>query len=164
MEQEDRIEIYTLPPNFAEEGTLLSGRVKTRNAIEAAALLLVLTPILLTLEIPAKAKLYLAMVILVPLVILGIIGVQGESLFAFVGSFFRYLRKRRYLAEPDERYRLERNRRRGKIRKGGGRHGAGKGRAKKEKPGMETGTEEGKTGAETGAEMLSETEGHRQQA
>ena len=24
MEQEDRIDIYTIPPNFAEEGTLLA--------------------------------------------------------------------------------------------------------------------------------------------
>ena len=34
MEQEDRIDIYTIPPNFTEEGTLLSGRIKTRNGVE----------------------------------------------------------------------------------------------------------------------------------
>lgn len=28
MDQEDRIDVYTIPPNFAEEGTLFSGRVK----------------------------------------------------------------------------------------------------------------------------------------
>ena len=50
MDQEDRIEIYTIPPNFAEEGTLFSGRVKTRNAVETAILLSVLLPILLSLE------------------------------------------------------------------------------------------------------------------
>ena len=39
MEQEDRIDIYTIPPNFAEEGTLLSGRIKTRNAVETGVIL-----------------------------------------------------------------------------------------------------------------------------
>ena len=47
MEQEDRIDIYIIPPNFAEEGTLLSGRIKTRNAVETGVILLVLVPVLL---------------------------------------------------------------------------------------------------------------------
>lgn len=161
MEEEDRIEIYTLPPNFAEEGTLLSGRIKTRNAIEAAVLLFVLVSLLLSLEVSAKAKMYIAMVVLVPVVILSVIGVQGESLFAFVGSFFRYVGRRRYLTVPDERYRLERNRRKEKNRKGGEKHGVRTGRAKKEKPGMEAGAAEGETGSEAGKERLSQTEESR---
>lgn len=117
MEQEDRIEIYTIPPNFAEEGTLLSGRIKTRNAVETGMLLFVLVPILLSLDTTARVKMYLAMIILVPVVILSVIGVQGESLFAFIGSFFRYVRRRRYLGPPDERYRMEQNRRKKKLQK-----------------------------------------------
>ena len=31
MSGDNRIDIYTIPPNFAEEGTILSGRVKTRT-------------------------------------------------------------------------------------------------------------------------------------
>lgn len=117
MRQEDRIEIYTIPPNFAEEGTLLSGRIRTKNAVETAVMLLVLLPLLFSLETSTKGKMYLGMIVLVPVVILGIIGVQGESLFAFISSFFRYLLRRRILTVPDEQYRLEQNRRRGK-RKG----------------------------------------------
>lgn len=49
MDQEDRIDIYTIPPNFAEEGTLFSGRVKTRNAVETTMLLMVLVPLLFRL-------------------------------------------------------------------------------------------------------------------
>ena len=62
MDQDDRIEIYTIPPNFAEEGTLFSGRIKTRNAVETAILLSVLLPILLSLELSVKAKMYLGMI------------------------------------------------------------------------------------------------------
>ena len=50
MEQEDRIDIYIIPPNFAEEGTLLSGRIKTRNAVETGVILLILVPVLLSLN------------------------------------------------------------------------------------------------------------------
>ena len=117
MEQEDRIEIYTIPPNFAEEGTLLSGRIKTRNAVETGVILLILVPLLLSLDTTARVKMYLAMIVLVPVVILSVIGVQGESLFAFIGSFFQYVRRRRYLTVPDERYRMEQNRRKKKLQK-----------------------------------------------
>ena len=117
MEQEDRIEIYTIPPNFAEEGTLLSGRIKTRNAVETGVLLFILVPILLSLDTTIRVKMYLAMIVLVPVVILSVIGVQGESLFAFIGSFFQYVRRRRYLTVPDERYRMEQNRMKKKLQK-----------------------------------------------
>ena len=31
MDREDQIEIYTIPPNFAEEGTVFSGRINRRR-------------------------------------------------------------------------------------------------------------------------------------
>lgn len=37
-EQKERIDMYFIPPNFAEEGTVLSGRLRTRNAVETAIL------------------------------------------------------------------------------------------------------------------------------
>lgn len=117
MDQEDRIDIYTIPPNFAEEGTMLSGRIKTRNAVETAAVLLIAVPILLSLEVTMRTKMYLAMIFLVPVVILCVIGVQGESLFAFVASFFTYARRRRYLAPPDECYRMEQNRKKKRFQR-----------------------------------------------
>ena len=60
---------------------------------------------------------YLAMIVLVPVMILSVIGLQGESLFAFIGSFFWYVKRRRYLTVPDERYRMEQNRRKKKLQK-----------------------------------------------
>ena len=80
-------------------------------------LLLILVPLLLSLDTTARVKMYLAMIVLVPVVILSVIGVQGESLFAFIGSFFQYVRRRRYLTVPDERYRMEQNRRKKKLQK-----------------------------------------------
>ena len=107
MNEDNRIDIYTIPPNFAEEGTILSGRVKTRNAFETALILAVLVPIIMSLNVTGKTKLYIGMIVLVPVIILAILGVQGESLFAFIASFFKFLKRRRSLSVPDERYRLE---------------------------------------------------------
>ena len=111
MEQEDRIDIYTIPPTFAEEGTLLSGRIKTRNAVETGVILLILVPVLLSLNTTVRVKMYIGMIVLVPVMILSVIGVQGESLTSFLFQFVRYLNRRRVLTVPDGKYRLKRNRR-----------------------------------------------------
>lgn len=169
MDQEDRIEIYTIPPNFAEKGTILSGRVKTRNAVETAMLLMVLVPLLFSLDTTVKIKMYIGMIVLVPMVVLSVIGIQGESLFTFIASFFRYLKRRRCLTEPDERYRLEQNRRKEKVQRGGKRAREKRKNAKREqssaesrnegeakhrktsKPGMEKEPKKDKKRFETGA-------------
>ena len=142
---EDRIDTYMIPPNFAEEGTMFSGRVKTRNAIETALILMILVPALLMLKIPSRAKMYVAIIVIVPVVILSVIGVQGESLFSFIGSFFRFALRRRYLAVPDERYRLERNRRRLRYERGG------KKKRETGKRGRKQDMEEETKGCQTGA-------------
>ena len=143
MDQDDRIEIYTIPPNFAEEGTLFSGRIKTRNAVETA--------ILLSLELSVKAKMYLGMIVLVPMVILAVLGVQGESLFAFVASFFRFLGRRRVLLPPDERYRLTLNRKKEKAMRGGRKRRGKKQGREAEAAGMETDAEKNPKGMENAA-------------
>ena len=149
MEQEDRIDIYTIPPNFAEEGTLLSGRIKTRNAVETGVILLVLVPVLLSLNATARVKMYIGMIVLVPVVILSVIGVQGESLFAFIGSFFQYVKQRRYLGPPDERYRMEQNRRKRREQRVRGRKKEGSRYEKRDSLGkQESGKSERRSGYE----------------
>lgn len=170
MDQDERIDIYTIPPNFAEEGTMLSGRIRTRNAVETAIILMVLIPLLLSLDCAVKTKMYIGMIGIVPIVILAVIGVQGESLFAFIGSFFQYLGRRRYLTVPDDRYRLEQNRRKEKGQKSkdrkGGKTRGGRRKDKKQKgetagkQGMETETQADQAGSKEGAERESrESEG-----
>lgn len=151
MNEDNRIDIYTIPPNFAEEGTILSGRVKTRNALETALILSGLVPLIISLDVTGKTKLYIGMIILVPVIILAVMGIQGESLFTFIASFFRYLKRRRVLSVPDERYRLEQSRRKEKAEKGGKRNREkGKKRKGSEKS-LEERTKESQKGTEKGA-------------
>ncbi|MGN9171833.1 hypothetical protein ACTM9N_03035 [Lachnospiraceae bacterium HCP1S3_A8] len=168
MEKEERVDIYTIPPNFAEEGTMLSGRIKTRNAVETAILLSVLIPVICSLELSTKAKLYIAIIVVVPVVLIAVIGVQGESLFAFIGSFFRFLLHRRLLTVPDEKYRMEQNRIKERKQRGGKRtcerkHNRGKKRAGREKTAERTiGKADGKKGEETVKPGMEEkTEGNQ---
>ena len=38
MSQREHVDVYTIPPNFAKEGTIFSGRIEARNAVEAVIL------------------------------------------------------------------------------------------------------------------------------
>ena len=105
----------------------------------------------MSLNVTGKTKLYIGMIVLVPVIILAIMGVQGESLLAFIASFFKFLKRRRNLSVPDERYRLEQSRKRERSEKGGTiKHERGKKREKPKKS-LEAGTTESQEKTETGA-------------
>lgn len=61
-----KVDIYTIPPNFAEEGTILSGRVRTRNAVETVLLVLFLFQGLMMLPAGNRTKIYVGVIVLLP--------------------------------------------------------------------------------------------------
>ncbi|MFQ9941206.1 MAG: hypothetical protein ACLRV8_09995, partial [Blautia hansenii] len=93
------------------DGTLFSGRAEARNVVEAAFLALVGIRFLVFLNLGIKGKIYVGIILILPLVILAVIGVQGESLSSFLIQLFSYMVKRRVLTAPSGQYRLKRNRR-----------------------------------------------------
>ena len=97
-EPKDQIDLYFIPPNFAEEGTVLSGRLRTRNAVETAILVFFMLKPLTMLDTTLKIKIYIGVAVILPVMIVSLIGIQGESLTAFLMSFFRYIRQCRLLA------------------------------------------------------------------
>ena len=111
MAQKEHVDVYTIPPNFANEGTILSGRLEARNAVEAAVLALLLLQILMAVDISAKGKIYAGIIVILPVTILAVVGVQGESLTSFVFQCFSYVVRRRVITVPNSQYRLKRNRR-----------------------------------------------------
>ena len=126
--QRERVDVYTIPPNFAQEGTIFSGRVRLRNAFEAGLLALLLLQALLATDLGVKGKIYAGVIVMIPIVIFAVLGVQGESLTSFLFQFLKYLCGRSILTVPDGKYRLMRNRRlrkqqyRSRRGKGGERH------------------------------------------
>ena len=70
MTQNDHSDVYIIPPNFVRDGTLFSGRAEARNVVEAAFLALVGIRFLVFLNLGIKGKIYVGIILILPLVIL----------------------------------------------------------------------------------------------
>ncbi|MBE6070279.1 MAG: PrgI family protein [Clostridium lundense] len=96
MKNEER-DIYVIPPNFIEGGTLMGGMVKTRNAIEAAVLGTLIGWPVLHMSLSLQTRIIILCLTALPLVLLALIGISGESLSSFILLFLSWLRNRRQL-------------------------------------------------------------------
>ena len=99
MSKQNEQEIYYIPPNFIEGGTLLGGMIRLRNAIEATAISAVFGIPICTLNLSLTTKIILLCLIVLPSAIFALIGVAGESLSSFVCNFFVFIKNRRIIAK-----------------------------------------------------------------
>ena len=97
MQQEER-DVYLIPPNFIEGGTLMGGMFKTRNVIEAGILAVVIGLPVMSLHFSLTARIILLCLTALPLVLIALVGIGGSSLSSFILQFFSYLRNRRVLS------------------------------------------------------------------
>ena len=80
-------DIFLIPPNFLNEGSLFGGMLKLRNTLEAVILVAGITitiPILKITVFSFTAKTILLCLTALPIGIFALIGVGGESLTAFL--------------------------------------------------------------------------------
>ena len=96
MRQEER-DVYIIPPNFIEGGSLMGGMFKTRNAIEAGILGALTALPVLQLGFSLTTRIIILCLTTLPLVLVALIGIGGESLSQFIIQFISYLRNRRVL-------------------------------------------------------------------
>ena len=108
MSEREKVDTYTIPPNFAESGKWFSGRVSAGNVVEAAVMSLILLKILLQVPVDGRTKIYLGIIFILPVVIFAVIGVQGERLTAYLFHILCFLKNRRVLTTPSGRYQWER--------------------------------------------------------
>lgn len=101
MDREER-DIYIIPPNFIEGGTLLAGMFKTRNVVEAGILALIVGLPVLNLNLSLTMRIILLCLTALPLAMLALIGVAGGSLSSFILLFFAFLRNRRTLTRTGQ--------------------------------------------------------------
>lgn len=84
-------DIFLIPPNFLNEGSLFGGMLKLRNTLEAVVLVVGVTiPILKITVFCFTAKIILLCLTALPICIFALIGIGGESLTAFLMNFFRF--------------------------------------------------------------------------
>lgn len=90
--------VYTIPANYTDSGKIFGGMLEPRNAIEAAVLLIVVGyPVLILIPMTGTIRIVVATVTLLPLGVLAMMGIDGDSLFQYVGHMFRYMTRRRKL-------------------------------------------------------------------
>jgi len=93
----DEPDVFIIPPNFIEAGTLFGGMLRARNAIEAAILALAVGYPVFHIPASLTTRIIVLCLTSLPLGLFGLIGVSGESLSTFVMHFFRYLKNRRII-------------------------------------------------------------------
>ena len=82
-------------PIFAKEGTLFSGRIEGRNAFEAAVLFYsTFLGYCFFIDVSIKLRIYIGIIVILPLTILAVVGVNGESLLSFIIQFIRFVNKK----------------------------------------------------------------------
>lgn len=98
----ETIDSYVIPPNFIDTGTFFGGMFKARNTIEAGIILLAVGLPVLKLPFALTTRIIVLCLTALPLGLLALIGVSGESLSSFIVNFFKFLYNRRVVGSSDE--------------------------------------------------------------
>lgn len=98
MEEKEYSNVYAIPANYTDSGKLLGGMVETRNAIEAVFLIgLVGYPELMWIPVTATIKIVIMTVTLLPLGVVAVMGIDGDSLLQYLGHMIAFWRNKRKL-------------------------------------------------------------------
>lgn len=98
MEDKEYSNVYAIPANYTDSGKLFGGMVDTRNAVEAVLLLAAVgAPELFWIPMSGTIRVVVMTVTLIPLGVVAVMGVDGGSLFQYIGHILRFWSHRRKL-------------------------------------------------------------------
>ncbi len=98
MEEKEYSNVYAIPANYTDSGKILSGMLEARNAIEAGSLLVLAGyPILFLIPMGGTLRIVVATITLLPLGVLALMGIDGDSLFQYMGHMISFWFNRRKL-------------------------------------------------------------------
>lgn len=108
MSNKNDHDTYIIPPNFIETGTFFGGMFRARNVIEAGILVFAIgAPVFLFLPFGLTSRIIILCLTALPVGLVALIGISGESLSQFLVIFLKYLRNRRVVggdgAQPEEK-------------------------------------------------------------
>jgi len=98
MQNENKPDLHTIPPNFMEGGTLFGGRFKLRNVVEASIVTVAIGIPVLSLDLSLTVRIILLCLTALPLGLLALMGFSGESLSSFLVGIFKFLKNRRTIS------------------------------------------------------------------
>ena len=97
MEREEN-NVYIIPANYTDSGKWLGGLLALRNTIETIVLLLGLGYIEVALIPMGQMVRIIVMVLtMLPLGLFAMMGIDGDSLFQYLGHIFRFWKRKRKL-------------------------------------------------------------------
>ena len=118
MDNQNDHDIYVIPPNFVDTGTFFGGMFKARNVIEAGILAAGTgVPVFLFLPAGLTVRIIVLCLTSLPLALVALIGISGESLSSFLLIFLRYVRNRRIVGGEGKKTGQEETEASGKERK-----------------------------------------------
>ena len=97
MEKEEN-NVYIIPANYTDSGKWLGGLLTLRNTIETIVLLVGLGYIEVALIPMSQTVRIIVMVLtMLPLGLITMMGIDGDSLFQHLGHIFRFWKRKRKL-------------------------------------------------------------------
>lgn len=98
MEENEYKNIYAIPANYTDSGKLFGGLLEIRNTVEAVLLvLLVGYPELMWMQVPWTIKIVIMTVTILPLGIIALMGIGGDTLFEYIAYIIMHFFRRRRL-------------------------------------------------------------------
>jgi len=90
--------VFFIPANYTDSGKLFGGMLETRNTIETGILIVLLGyPELMWLPVPATMKIVIMTITILPLGIVGLMGIGGDSLMQYLSHIVKFWVRRRHL-------------------------------------------------------------------
>ena len=104
MSKPNEYDTYIIPPNFIEGGTFFGGLLKLRNTAEALVIVLAIgIPVFSVSALTLTAKIIILCLTALPLGIIALVGINGESLSSFIFLVLKYLCNRRVITRKRNR-------------------------------------------------------------
>lgn len=98
MDDKEFNNVFSIPANYTDSGKILGGMLEPRNAVEALFLIVLFGyPELMLIPMPSTIRIVVMTVTLIPLGVVAVMGIDGDSLFQYLGHIAYYFVSRRKL-------------------------------------------------------------------
>lgn len=98
MDDKEFNNVFSIPANYTDSGKILGGMLEPRNAVEALLLIVLFGyPELMLIPMPSTIRIVVMTVTLIPLGVVAVMGIDGDSLFQYLGHIAYYFVSRRKL-------------------------------------------------------------------
>ncbi len=98
MEEKEYNNVYAIPANYTDSGKLFGGMLEPRNAVETVILVVLLGyPELMLIPMTGMVRVIVMTLTIIPAMVVSMMGIDGYSLFQYLGHIIKYLKRRRKL-------------------------------------------------------------------